>query len=107
MGPKGEAMERMEEQDRQTRVQWVLPMVSAGDADSLAGTWDDPFKQKQKHLVRVYLQNIRGLLTNKDDDVKYTHLQQFITMNHLYHHPTRMQHKLGGDEVQTTTTGMH
>jgi len=38
---------------------------------------------KKTHAVRVYLQNIGGLLTSVDDKVKYTHMQQFITMNKI------------------------
>jgi len=81
----------------------MLPMVSTGDADSLVGAWGNPFQPKKTHLVRVYLQNIGGLPTTEDDKVKYIHLQQFITMNKI----DGMQHKLGGDALQTTTTGMH
>jgi len=76
-------MEGMEAQAGQNRVQLVLPTVSARDANSPERTWGDPFKQKQKHMVRVYFQNIGGLPTNEEDDVKYTHLRQFIMMNKI------------------------
>jgi len=76
-------VEGMEVQAGQHRVKWALLMVSARDTKSPEGMWGDPFKQKQKHMVRVYLQNIGGLQTHEEDKVKYTHLRQFIMTNKI------------------------
>jgi len=56
---------------------------NAGAAGSREGAWGDPFHNKKAHTVRVYLQNIGGLPTSEDDDVKYTHMQQFLNMNKI------------------------
>jgi len=80
---RGEAVEGMEEQDRQQRAQWMRMVSSTRNTDSLEGVWGDTFTQKQKNTVRVYLQNIRGLPTDDEDGVKYTDMRHFITLNKI------------------------
>jgi len=56
---------------------------STRNTNSLEGAWGDTFTQKKRNTVRVYLQNIGGLPTDDEDDVKYTHMRHFITFNKI------------------------
>jgi len=73
----------MEEQEGQVREGRADRRGNAGMAGSREGAWGDPFHTKKEHALRVYLQNIGGLLMSEDYDVKYTHMRHFITMNKI------------------------
>jgi len=78
-----EDMGRQEEQAGQDQIQQVCQIVGKQEAKGLAGAWGNTFQTKKTHTVWVYLHNIRGLPIAEDGEVKYTHLQQFITNNKI------------------------
>jgi len=57
--------------------------MDTGKQESMAGEWGNTFLAKKETHVQVFLQNIGGLPMDADDEVKYTHLQQFITKHKI------------------------